>query len=190
PPPPQPEPAAVRHSGPAGSVPDGRSRAEGERIPEAHDPVPASPPTRVAIPAIGVDAPLRGVGLGPDGLLGVPPPRAENLAGWFDGGATPGEPGTAVLVGHVDNEAGPAVFFRLGALESGAEVSVAREDGRTAVFTVYAVELHRKESFPGDRVYRDTSRAELRVITCGGGYAEETGYQGNVVAFARLTGVR
>lgn len=189
--PPQPAPAAARHSGPATApAPDDRSRAEGRRIPAAHDPVAAARPTRVAIPDIGVDAPLTGVGLGPDGALEVPSPQAENLAGWYDGGATPGERGTAVLVGHVDNDAGPAVFFRLGALKRGAEVSVPREDGRTAVFTVYAVELHRKEAFPGDRVYRDTGRAELRVITCGGGYAEDTGYQGNVVAFARLTGVR
>lgn len=189
--PPQPEAVARQSSGgPPGaspSAPESRGRQE---PPPAHDPVAASPPTHVRIPSIGVDAPLTRVGLGPRGLLEVPPPQVENLAGWYRGGATPGERGTAVVVGHVDNDSGPAVFFRLGALRTGARVSVEREDGRTAVFTVYAVEVHRKEAFPGDRVYRDTARAELRVITCGGGYAEETGYQGNVVAFARLTGVR
>lgn len=191
--PPQPDPAAQR---PAASVPgtarpDQRGRAPASpSLPPAHVPLEASAPLNVRIPSLDVDAPLDAVGLGPGGLLEVPPPRRANLAGWYDGAATPGERGTAVIVGHVDNEAGPAVFFRLGALQRGAEVAVDRADGRTAVFTVYAVEVHEKEAFPGDRVYRDTSRAELRVITCGGGYTEQTGYRGNVVAFARLTGVR
>ncbi|MDT0381204.1 class F sortase [Streptomyces sp. DSM 42041] len=190
--PPQPDPAAARSAAtpPGEPSPDHRTGDGARRLPPVRAPIAASPPRRVVIPAAGVDAPVTPVGLGPEGLLEVPPPQAENLAGWYEGAATPGERGTAVVVGHVDNASGPAVFFRLGAVQRGSEVRVARKDGRTAVFTVYAVELHRKEAFPGDRVYRDTGRAELRVITCGGGYAEETGYQGNVVAYARLTGVR
>jgi hypothetical protein len=39
-------------------------------------------------------------------------------------------------------------------------------------------------------VYGAGDRAELRVITCGGGFSDETGYQGNVVAYAHLIGVR
>ncbi len=191
--PPQPDTAAQRAAarvpGPPRPEPGGEEAPPRDR-PAGHGPLDASPPIRVRIPAIGVDAPLTDVGLGPEGLLQVPPPREANLAGWYRGAVTPGASGTAVLVGHVDNEAGPAVFFRLGALKRGAEVGVGREDGRTAVFTVYAVEVHGKEAFPGERVYRDTGRPELRVITCGGGYAEDTGYRSNVVAFARLTGVR
>lgn len=191
--PPQPDPVA-QHSatsvpGTARPGPHGPTPAE-PAVPPAREPLDASEPTRVRIPSLDVDAPLTGVGLAPDGLLEVPPPRKANLAGWYEGAVAPGERGTAVVVGHVDNEAGPAVFFRLGALRRGAEVLVDRADGRTAVFTVYAVEAHEKDTFPDDRVYRDAGRAELRVITCGGGYAEQTGYQGNVVAFARLTGAR
>lgn len=192
--PPRPDAAAPAAQHPAARVPGpgspGEEEPQGAEQPPPHPPLDASRPTRVRISAVGVDAPLTDVGLGPQGRLGVPPPQKPNLAGWYEGAATPGERGTAVIVGHVDNEAGPAVFFRLGALEPGAEVAVDRADGRTALFTVYAVELHRKDAFPGDRVYRDTARAELRVITCGGDYADRTGYQGNVVAFARLTGVR
>jgi hypothetical protein len=191
--PPQPQAgqrSAARLPVPSPSGSPGHGSGKDGRTPAAHAPIAASRPGYVAIRSIGVDAPLTGVGLGPEGLLEVPPPQAANLAGWYEGAVTPGERGTAVVVGHVDNRAGPAVFFRLGALERGAEVDVRRKDGRTAVFTVYAVEAHSKEAFPGDRVYRDTGRAELRLITCGGGYAEDTGYQGNVVAYARLTAVR
>ena len=189
--PPQPDTAA-RHAAVRAPGPGSPGEAVPQRPapPPAHAPLQTSPPTGVRIPSLGVDAPLTGVGLGPQGLLRVPSPQKANLAGWYDGAAAPGARGTAVVVGHVDNEEGPAVFFRLGALERGAEVAVDRADGSTAVFTVYAVEVHEKDDFPGERVYRDTGSAELRVITCGGSFTERTGYQGNVVAFARLTGVR
>ncbi|AXK32008.1 class F sortase [Streptomyces armeniacus] len=175
--PPQPDAAAGR----ARTAYD--PRAEG-----ATTPLPRSRPANVRIPSIGVDAPLTRVGLERGGWVGAPPPDEPNLAGWYGGSAVPGARGTSVLVGHVDNRSGPAVFYDLGALRPGHTVRVRRADGRTAVFTVYAVEVHDKDRFPGDRVYRDTGRAELRVLTCGGGYRAGSGYQGNVVVFARLTG--
>ena len=65
-----------------------------------------------------------------------------------------------------------------------------RSDGGTAVFTVDAVEVYRANAFPDAKVYGAAPRPELRVITCGGGYSKATGYQGNVVVFAHLTGSR
>ena len=82
---------------------------------------------------------------------------------------------------------GPAVFYGLGALHKGNTVEVARSDGSRAVFTVYGVQVFAKNAFPGDQVYGDTGAAELRVITCGGGFTKRTGYDSNVVVFARLT---
>jgi hypothetical protein len=160
--------------------------------PPAHPPLPASPPTGIRIPAIGVDAPLTDVGLDPDGWLAAPPASVRNLAGWYRDAATPGARGTAVVTGHVDDAAGPAVFHGLGGLERGEAIKVDRNDGRTAVFTVYAVEVFDADDFPSRRVYGDTDRAELRVLTCGGDYRDDVdnpGYEGNVVVFARLTDV-
>ncbi|MEV5356362.1 class F sortase [Streptomyces sp. NPDC093516] len=153
-------------------------------------PLPYALPDRVRIPAIQVDAPMIPVGLDPDGWVGAPPPEDPNLAGWFTGAVTPGEKGTAVVVGHVDNQQGPAVFYGLGSLKPGNRVEVARQDGKTAVFEIYGVEVFEKDDFPGDRVYGSKGAAELRVITCGGGFSEQEGYAGNVVAFARLVEVR
>ncbi|AKH81133.1 peptidase C60 [Streptomyces sp. CNQ-509] len=159
--------------------------------PPAHPPLAASQPATIRIPAIGLDAPLTGVGLDSDGWLAAPPPGVPNLAGWYRDAATPGATGTAVVTGHVDDAAGPAVFYRLGGLKRGDVVKVDREDGRTAEFTVYAVEVFDAADFPSRRVYGDTDRAELRVLTCGGRYREgnDPGYEGNVVVFARLTDV-
>ncbi|MHB9857472.1 class F sortase [Streptomyces sp. YIM S03343] len=177
--PPQPASAAA---------PDSR----GSQSPLGTAPVPLafSPAARVRIPAIQVDAPVMPVGLDPDGWVGAPPPDDPNLAGWFTGAVSPGEKGTAVVVGHVDNAQGPAVFYGLGALKKGNRVEVERRDGKTAVFEIYGIEVFEKSDFPGDRVYGSKGEPELRVITCGGGFSKQNGYDGNVVVFARLAEVR
>ncbi|WP_327413924.1 class F sortase [Streptomyces sp. NBC_01233] len=151
-------------------------------------PLPGSPPGRIRIPSIRVDAPLTGLGLERDGSLEVPPPDRRDLAGWYREGTTPGATGTAVIAGHVDDAAGPGVFYHLGALRRGAAIEIPRADGRTAVFTIHAVEVYDAQAFPDTRVYGPSARAELRVITCGGGFSPRTGYRGNVVVFAHLTG--
>ncbi|MDQ0584828.1 class F sortase [Streptomyces rishiriensis] len=176
--PPQPASAAAA---------DGRIAGVLGRTPA---PLPYAVPVRVRIPAIRVDAPVMSVGLDADGWVGAPPPEDPNLAGWFTGGVSPGEKGTAVVVGHVDNKLGPAVFYGLGALKKGNRVEVVRGDGKTAVFEIYGIEVFEKNNFPGDRVYASKGSPELRVITCGGGFSKANGYDGNVVAFARLAEVR
>ncbi|MER7664634.1 MULTISPECIES: class F sortase [unclassified Streptomyces] len=153
------------------------------RTPKALSYAPAA---RVHIPSLKVDAPIMNVGLDPDGWIEAPPPEDPNMAGWYQNGIAPGQRGTAVVVGHVDNLSGPAVFYGLGSLEKGGRIEVSRFDGKTAVFEVYGVEVFSKENFPGSRVYGDTGYAELRVITCGGGYSKTQGYDGNVVVFARM----
>ncbi|MFI9803040.1 class F sortase [Streptomyces sp. NPDC052301] len=152
-------------------------------------PLPFAAVDRIRIPAIRVDAPVVPVGLDASGWIGVPPPENADLAGWFTGAVSPGEKGTAVVVGHVDNRQGPAVFYGLGALRKGNRVEVLRKDGRTAVFEVYGIEVFEKNNFPGERVYGSKGAPELRVITCGGVYSKPNGYAGNVVVFARLVAV-
>ncbi|MHA5049358.1 class F sortase [Streptomyces sp. SD15] len=185
--------AWLLHSG-AGSHPPPQPSAAQAASPGAADnqsaapALPHSPPVRIRIPSIGVNAPLMGLGLTPQGSLDVPPAERKNLAGWYEAGTAPGETGTAIVAGHVDNADGPAVFYDLGALKKGGVVQVERRDGSTAVFTVDAVEAYDARNFPDEKVYGAAHRPELRVITCGGDYAKSTGYRGNVVVFAHLTG--
>ncbi|WP_435973214.1 class F sortase [Streptomyces sp. Qhu_M48] len=181
--PPQPQPLAAAAPDVAGAA----GRPAPVSVP---DPLPASAPVRVRVPAVRIDAPVTSVGLDADGWIEAPPPEDDRLAGWFTGAVTPGERGTAVVVGHVDTPNGRAVFYDLGALGRGHRVEIARRDGRTAVFAVYGVEVVPKEGFPADRVYGDSGAPELRLITCGGPFTEENGYAGNVVVSARLVEVR
>ncbi|MDI3420035.1 class F sortase [Streptomyces luteolus] len=162
------------------------NRVHGQTHTGGPAPLSFSLAERVRIPAIQVDAPIMPVGLDAQGWVDAPPPQDPNLAGWFNGSVSPGEKGTSVVVGHVDNNTGPAVFYGLGALTKGNHVEITRKDGRTVVFEVYGIEVYDKENVPGSKVYGDTGEAELRVITCGGGFTKENGYDGNVVAFARM----
>ncbi|MGV9316165.1 class F sortase [Streptomyces sp. NPDC003691] len=167
-------------------------RALGETFtgPAVPKTLPNAPAQRVAIPAIGVDAPLMNVGLDADGWIEAPPADSPEFAGWYQNGVAPGQRGTAVIAGHVDNTSGPAVFYGLGTVKRGDRVEVDRLDGKTAVFEVYGVEVYAKDDFPGARVYGDTGYPELRVITCGGGWSRAEGYDGNVVVYARMVSTR
>jgi hypothetical protein len=141
-------------------------------------------PVRVTIPAIGVDAPVIPLGLDADRALEVP--ERFDVAGWWSGGARPGERGPAVIVAHVDSYTGPAVFFRLRSLRPGARIVVADRAGRRRRFVVQRVAEYSKAAFPTRRVYGTTARPTLRLITCSGAFDRSTGhYVDNTVVFAR-----
>lgn len=153
-------------------------------------PLPPADPLRLRIPAINVDAALTKLHLDAKGALKPPPADDPNLAGWYSEGTPPGSAGTAITTGHVDLRTGNhGVFYGLGALTKGNTIEIDRADRRTAVFTIEAIEVHDKTRFPNEKVYGSTGRPELRVITCGGGFTKQTGYQGNVVVYATLTTV-
>ncbi|MGW2724398.1 class F sortase [Streptomyces sp. NPDC001492] len=149
--------------------------------------LPRSRPVRLRIPKIWVDAPFTGLSLGPNGQLQPPPGDDTNLVGWHTKGASPGEPGTAVIAGHVDTKTSAAVFASLGQLDKGDVFYVERADGRTATFRVDSVETFEKDDFPSDRVYDDTPQAQVRLITCAGNYDRSVmDYTDNLVVFAHL----
>lgn len=153
-------------------------------------PVPAAPappqrvaaPTRIEVPAIGVDERLTGRGLKADGSLDTPD---FGKAAWYSPGPRPGEPGGAVVVAHVHGPDGPDVFWELAELEAGDVVRIHRADG-VATFVVDAVDDVPKERLPYDRIWPATERPLLRLITCGGKRLPQGGYPDNTVVYAHL----
>jgi hypothetical protein len=155
-------------------------------------PLPPSRPLTVRIPAIGVDTPVYPIGLAPDGTLDVPQPGPHlDNAAWFDNSPTPGQPGPAIIEGHVDSTQGPSVFFRLGAIRPGDRIFVRRQDGRSLTFVVNAVRDFLKSRFPTALVYgsRQANTPTLRLITCSDFDASIHHHVGNEVVFAHLTHV-
>ncbi|WP_371780930.1 class F sortase [Streptosporangium subroseum] len=166
----------------------------------APPPVPSLPaapamqpstPVRLVIPRLGVNAPIKSVGLDRQGAIEVPPVSAANLVGWYRSGPTPGEAGPAILLGHKDTRSGSAVFTRLDEIRNGDVIEVHRKDGIIAVFTVGGLEQAGKATFPTQRVYGESPNPQLHVITCGGTYDRTTGhYTDNVIAYATMTSTR
>lgn len=157
----------------------------------APTPVQVAEPVRLRIPSIGVDSTLLHLGLEPDGSLEAPPRGGpdNDKAAWYDGSPRPGEPGPAVLEGHIDSQQGPSVFYRLGELAAGDTVLVDRADGSTATFVVDKAERYPKDDFPTRTVYGDTEDPQVRLITCGGEFDDSTGhYVDNTVVYGHLVG--
>jgi len=173
-------------------------------------PVPRAAPAFVDIPAIGVHSTLITVGLDntPQHAMQVPDVATPGQAAWFcnnpqlagqlincSGGVVPGQPGPAVIVGHVDGSPvsvnGPhqqGVFFRLHELQKGDLIKVTLVDGTTLEFVVYKTASVPKDQFPIPSAYGNTPGPELRVITCGGPWKnQETGYANNILVSAVLT---
>jgi len=146
-------------------------------------------PVTIVIPAIGVSAPVVRLGLNADRTLQVPDSFAE--AGWFTRGPEPGEPGPAVIVGHVDSVSGPGVFYRLRALKSGDAIKIGLKNGWTVRYLVSSHLAALKNDFPTKLVYGPSERPTLRLITCDGQFDTSTGhYVDNYIVFARFDSMR
>jgi sortase (surface protein transpeptidase) len=145
-----------------------------------------SAPMRLIVPKINLDTTfVSPLGLNKDKTVSVPDSYTE--VGWYTYGATPGEIGPAVILGHVDSYQGPAVFFSLGQLEEGDEVMVEREDGTTATFVVTDKERVPQEKFPTEKVYGKIDYAGLRLVTCTGVFNRgKQEYSHNLIVYARL----
>ena len=152
---------------------------------------PTAVPVRLQIPAIGVDTGLLRLGKEKDGTVEVPKgPHKWDMAGWYDGegGTRPGDPGSAVILGHVDSTTGPAVFYRVRELRRGDQVQVTTADGTVFRFAVDRVEQYPKTRFPTADVYYPTLTPKLRLVTCGGSFDFAAHhYRSNVIAFASLS---
>ncbi|MFF9811958.1 class F sortase [Streptomyces sp. NPDC014006] len=160
-------------------------------LPPAARPLKGAAPQRIDIPDLGVQAPVVGRGLDAAGAIDPPPFDQAAVVGWYAGGAAPGAAGTALMVGHVDTETKPAVFYKLSTLKPGRTVRVVRADGHVAEFTVDDVEVLPRDHFDAHRAYgpRQPGRAELRLITCGGTFDRASrSYTANVIVSAYLTG--
>jgi hypothetical protein len=142
-------------------------------------------PVRIDIPTIGVSSSLDRLGRAPDGTVEVP--DRFDVAGWYAPGTRPGDPGSAVILGHVDSKTGPAVFYRLRELRRGDEIRVRRADGSTLRFVAERTEQYPKKKFPTDDVYYPTLVPGLRLVTCGGAFDAGWGhYLSNIIVFAAM----
>jgi Sortase domain len=139
-------------------------------------------PTKIDIPTLGVHAAVVALGRNPDGSLQVP--QRFDTVGWYTETSRPGDPGPAVLAGHVDSYQGAAVFFRLNQLRPGDLVTVWSDTGPKR-FRVESMASFAKDKFPVDAVFGPVPDTALRLVTCGGSFDRAKGsYRDNIVIYA------
>ena len=143
-------------------------------------------PTHLAIPSIGVDAPLDQVGLTPD--KAVESPQQWFVPAWYKLGYKPGDFGNAAIIGHLDSTTGPAVFWNVRYLRAGATVLV--DDGTTTLtFLVQSVETCPSDQCDMQRVYGPSDAPRLNLITCAGDWNPDTHrYSDRLVVYTVLQG--
>ncbi|MBP2475899.1 sortase (surface protein transpeptidase) [Crossiella equi] len=144
-------------------------------------------PTDVRIPKIAAESSLISTAINPDGTLEVPKADKPMQAAWYRMSPVPGDKGPAIILGHVDGNKQPGIFYKLHELAPGDEIFVKRSDGKEVKFVVATKEQQPKEQFPTEAVYGDTTDPVLRLITCGGAFDKAAhSYKDNVIISAKL----
>lgn len=148
--------------------------AEAKPAPEERPPAPK--PVSLSIPRIGIEAPVRAMGLDDKGYPQVPQ-RPYEVA-WYTFTSEPGQGGNAVFSGHVDwiNRWGdpiPGVFYRLRELDIGDLIVTRLEDG-----TIINYRVTGNVAIPYDdpnvlKVMDRTSRDVITLITCAGTWLKD-----------------
>lgn len=130
-------------------------------------------PERIEIPELGVNAPVDPLGLLDNGEMAVP--ESIDDTSWYEPGYKAGEPGNAVIAGHVSDTVDPGVFSELHTLNEGDEIIIHGTEGEMLTFTVYGKELYDADEAPVDKIFGYSHRSLLNLITCEGVYDYEAG---------------
>lgn len=142
-------------------------------------------PVELEIPSIEVSAVIESVGLKENGEMAVTESFAKT--GWYESGYLPGEPGNAVIGGHVDSRNGPAVFYNLNKLTIGDEIIVKGENGEGKIFVVTAKEEYPWNEAPLAKIFGYTHSSSLNLITCTGEFDRSTrNYDKRLVVYTEL----
>lgn len=159
--------------------------------PKDQAPLPASSaevvpiPVQIDIPSLRVATGVLPVGL--DAAQAVDIPTDITKVGWYELGVPPGASrGSAVIVGHRDGkEQGHGVFYDLGRLSPGDQISVVNSAQKTLTYRVVARQFISKKRLPVQELFAVTGPPRLTLISCGGYYDRDNGgYQDNVVVTA------
>jgi LPXTG-site transpeptidase (sortase) family protein len=142
-------------------------------------------PARLIIPSLEIDAPIEVVERDDQSIMAAPS-SVEKVA-WYNLGPRPGEPGNAVIAGHLDDVRGrPAVFWSLDELAAGDEIIVRYADKSEIHFEVLEVETYDADAAPMERIFGVDFNRDLNLITCDGEWnAQSKLYDRRLVVYAR-----
>lgn len=128
-------------------------------------------PVRLVIPKIDIDTKIQEVGITKKGNMAAPNNFVD--VGWYKYGTIPGNRGSAVIAGHVDNGVAlPAVFYNLKELEPGDEIFITNENNELLRFTVTGSSTYDFNA-KADEVFTEDSGKLIKLITCSGVWVQK-----------------
>jgi len=144
-------------------------------------------PTTVTIPAIGVNANVEQVGTNAAGNVGTPHTFGD--VAWYMLGPKPGEPGNAIIDGHVNNALTTAgVFEHLSDVKMGDSIVLSDGTGRTLVYTVTKTTDYTDSNAPLPDIFSTSGPSQLILITCDGQWLDSAhSFDQRLVVYASLT---
>ncbi len=130
-------------------------------------PVQAGLPSRLQIPALSIDAHVQQVGVNGAGNMSAPSNFTD--VAWYKYGTKPGQEGSAVMAGHVDNGlALSGVFKHLSDIKAGDDIYVVTDTGANLHFVVSSVDSYEYKDVPTTQVFMENDKAYLKLLTCTG----------------------
>jgi sortase (surface protein transpeptidase) len=145
-------------------------------------------PVRLIIPKLNISAAFQYDGLTPSGTMETPSNVSD--VGWYTGSALPGEPGVAIVIGHVAQirrgvVTKQGVFSDLGSLSAGDTFSVVNNEGETTHFIVRESRTYDPTADASDVFNSTDGGAHLNFITCEGTWDQsQLEYTQRLVVFA------
>ncbi len=153
---------------------------------DQEDPLPIPPmPVRLVIPSLRLNASIEDVAFDEDG--GMASPSGPDSVAWFAPGFRPGDPGSAVIAGHVDWVDRAAIFWFVKNLLPGDEIDVVYDDGTSVAFAVDEVDTYSDTDTPMDQIFAASDVPHLNLLTCGGIFDRSThNYDHRTVVYTTL----
>ncbi len=147
-------------------------------------------PASLSIPSLSVFAPVQILGINVKGNIATP--SSFSATGWYRYGPEPGDPGIALIDGHVNNGLGLAgVFLNLYTIKNGADIYISDKNKNKLHFVVSAVYKVPYTSHLDDILAGESEKSQLAIVTCDGSWVEnEKTYNQRIVVLAELESMR
>jgi sortase (surface protein transpeptidase) len=135
---------------------------------EAQQAAKPPAPTRIEVPALGIDMSIRPVGLDADGNMGLFDDPA--IAAWYQWGPAPeSDAGSTVVAAHVDSlEYRVLPFARLRDAQAGTQVFVTDAAGTRHAYAVETLQVIEKGAVDWAAAFDRSGAPRLTLVTCGG----------------------
>lgn len=125
-------------------------------------------PRYIIIPKLGVKARVLAVGLTKDGAVGTPNNVYDTA--WYNGSAKPGQPGAALIDGHVSRWTTHGVFYNLAKLQPGDSLQIELGSGQLINYQVVKTQTYSADQVDMAAALSPATdgTSGLSLITCSG----------------------